>query len=150
LKKLLATDGGLDATVLRIVLGGVILPHGLQKTLGLFGGPGFGASVDMFTQDLGLPHGLAVTAIVGETLAAAALVVGLLTRLAALGVLAVMVGAIVLVHAPHGFFMNWSGQQQGEGFEYHLLAIGMALALVIRGGGAASLDRSLWRRSTER
>jgi len=65
--------------------------------------------------------------------------VGLLTRVAALGIAAVMLGAILTVHRER-FFMNWSGNEQAEGFEYHLLAIGLAVALVLNGAGAWSLD----------
>jgi putative oxidoreductase len=71
------------------------------------------------------------------------LIVGLLTRVAAFGVAAVMLVATVMVHLPVGFFMNWFGNQKGEGYEYHLLAIAICIALMIRGGGKASIDRAL-------
>jgi putative oxidoreductase len=54
-----------------------------------------------------------------------------------------MTVAILTVHAANGFFMNWGGGQPGEGFEYHLLAIGIAIALMIAGGGKFSVDRKL-------
>jgi putative oxidoreductase len=67
----------------------------------------------------------------------------LLTRIAAFGVGGLMIGAIFMVHLANGFFMNWMGTQKGEGFEYHLLALAMAAALLLRGAGAFSLDRAL-------
>jgi putative oxidoreductase len=83
--------------------------------------------------------------IAAEFLGAIALILGLLTRLAAFGLFAVMAGAVYLVHWQNGFFMNWTGNQQGEGIEYHLLVMAIALALMIRGGGRASFDRILSR-----
>jgi putative oxidoreductase len=119
-----------------------MLPHGLQKTLGLFGGPGFSGTMGMFTSQ-GMPALLAFLVILSESLGSLGLIVGLLTRVAAFGCAAVMLGAIGMVHWPNGFFMNWSGKQAGEGFEYHILALGVALALLIGGGGKASMDRGL-------
>jgi len=128
-------------TILRVVLGVVILAHGLQKTLGLFGGQGFAGTMATFTEK-GMPGPLAFLVILGESAGALGLIVGLLTRVAAFGILCIMLGAAG-VHWPNGFFMNWFGQQAGEGFEYHLLAIAIAVALLLRGGGAASIDRAI-------
>ena len=119
-----------------------MLPHGLQKTLGLFGGQGFSGTMAYFTGQ-GMLAALAFLVILAESAGSLGLIVGLLTRIAALGIGCVMVGAILTVHLPNGFFMNWFGNQKGEGFEYHLLAIGIALALLVGGGGRASIDRSL-------
>lgn len=55
----------------------------------------------------------------------------------------IMVGAIFTVHFKFGFFMNWQGNQEGEGFEYHILAIGIALAIIIMGSGSLSIDGAL-------
>jgi len=143
LKRLLATRNDIVLLLLRLTLGIVILPHGLQKTLGLFGGHGFTGTYGFFTAEMGLPGAVAVLVILAESLGALGLIVGFLTRLGALGVAAVMAGAIAMVHWQNGFFMNWFGNQQGEGFEYHLLALGIALALLIRGGGALSIDRAI-------
>ncbi len=140
MKTLLRTDDSIAPLFLRLALGAVMLPHGLQKTVGLFGGSGFSATLESFTS-MGTPAALAFLVIVAESAGALGLVFGFLTRLSALGIGAVMTGAIALVHWHHGFFMNWFGQQEGEGFEYHLLAIGIAIALVIAGGGRASIDR---------
>lgn len=143
LRKFLATENDLSLLILRVVLGLVMLPHGLQKTLGLFGGHGFSGTYGFFTSQMGLPGLVAVLVILAESLGAFGLLIGALTRLGALGIAAVMSGAIVMVHWSNGFFMNWSGQKAGEGFEFHLLAIAMALVLMIRGGGAFSIDRLL-------
>jgi putative oxidoreductase len=139
---LFQTNGSAAGLILRLTLAVVMFPHGAQKVLGWFGGPGLTPTLQFFTS-AGIPPVLAWLAIAAEFLGPLGLAVGLLTRLAALGIAGVMIGAMKMVHWQNGFFMNWSGTQQGEGFEFHLLALGMALALVIMGGGAASVDRSL-------
>jgi putative oxidoreductase len=143
IKKLLGTDGNLSGTILRILLGAVMLPHGAQKVLGVFGGAGLKPTLDMFQTAFHLPIYLALAAILAESLGALALIAGFCTRIAALAVAVNMAMAIYLVHWKNGFFMNWMGNQKGEGFEYHLLAIAVALALVIRGGGRWSVDRAI-------
>lgn len=145
---LLHTVDDIVPTVLRVTLGAVMFAHGAQKALGWFDGPGFEGTITGFQQYLGIPPVVAVLVITAEFLGSLGLITGLLTRLSALGIAAVMVGAVSLQHAQHGFFMNWQGTQQGEGFEYHLLAIGLALALVIRGGGVWSLDALLIKRAS--
>jgi putative oxidoreductase len=140
LEAFFATDSNVAVTLLRLVLGMVILPHGLQKLFGWFGGYGLKGTMGFFTQTMKLPYAVSVLVIAAESLGALGVILGFATRLGALGILAVMVGAAVTVHRPHGFFMNWSGQQKGEGYEYHLLAGGMAVALIILGGGALSVD----------
>jgi len=140
LKKFLATKNDLSLLMLRLTLGLVTLPHGLQKTVGLFGGYGFAGTFDFFTAKMGVPALVAVLVILAESLGALGLIVGFATRLGALGIAAVMSGAILMVHWQNGFFMNWGGNQAGEGFEYHLLALGIAIVLLFRGGGALSLD----------
>ena len=124
----------------RIVLGLVMLPHGAQKVFGWWGGYGWSGTVEGFV-GMGIPAALAVMVILGESLGALGLVVGLATRLAAFGVAATMIGAIVMVHWQHGFFMNWTGQAAGEGYEFHLLAIALALPLIVKGAGRWSIDR---------
>jgi putative oxidoreductase len=142
LKLLISTSNDPAPTILRLVLGMVIFVHGSQKALGWFGGGGFTATMNGFAQ-MGIPSLFALLAILAEFLGALGLIVGLLGRVAAFGIACVMVVAIWMVHLPHGFFMNWYGQQKGEGFEYHLLALAMALALMIRGSGALSIDLAL-------
>jgi putative oxidoreductase len=139
---LFRTPDSASLMIVRLALGIVFLPHGLQKTLGLFGGGGFSGTMSFFTGQ-GIPAALAFLVILAESAGSLGLIVGFLTRVAALGIGCNMVGAIFLVHLPNGFFMNWFGKQPGEGFEYHLLAIGMALALLIGGGGKASIDRAI-------
>jgi putative oxidoreductase len=139
---LFRTPDSSSLMVVRLALGIVMLPHGLQKTLGLFGGGGFSGTLGFFTGQ-GMPAALAFLVILAESAGSLGLIVGFLTRIAALGIGCVMVGAIFMVHLPNGLFMNWDGKQAGEGFEYHLLAIGMALALLLGGGGRASIDRAI-------
>lgn len=142
LNKILATDNDIAGLIARVVLGIVILPHGLQKLLGMFGGYGFSATVDFFVGS-GIPYIAAVLIIIAESFGALGLIVGFLSRVAAFGIGLIMLGAIFMVHLPNGFFMNWFGNQQGEGFEYHLLAIGLALIVILKGGGRWSVDKSL-------
>lgn len=141
---LVGTEDDWGGLILRFTLGVVMLPHGGQKVFGWFGGNGWQMTVEGFAR-MGLPEAVAILVILAESLGAALLLLGFLTRLCALGIGLVMGGAIALAHWPHGFFMNWYGQQAGEGFEYHLLAIGIALALLVRGGGFASVDLLLTR-----
>lgn len=141
LKKLFQTENDVVSLILRLFLGVVFFPHGMQKLLGWFGGYGFEGSMGFFTGSLGIPAVLAFLAIMAESLGALGLLSGLLTRVAAFGIATNMVVAIFMLHLPNGFFMNWSGKQGGEGFEYHLLVIAIAIALMIKGGGKWSLDR---------
>jgi putative oxidoreductase len=140
-----ATDRSVTLLFQRLVLALVMLPHGAQKTLGWFGGHGFEGTMGFFTGTLGLPAALALLVILGESLGALALLAGGFTRLAAFGIAATMVGAVAMAHLANGFFMNWSGQQAGEGFEYHLLALALAVPLVVRGGGLFAVDSWLAR-----
>ena len=139
---LLETDEDVTLCLLRVALGAVMFPHGAQKVLGIWGGHGLGPSMGFFTQ-LGIPPVFGALAIAAEFLGAIGLIVGLVTRVAALGIGVNMVVAVVMVHLSNGFFMNWFGNQKGEGFEYHILAVAIALALLINGGGKWSLDRAL-------
>ena len=140
LHRLIHTRDDLLLTLLRICLGVIFFAHGAQKVLGWWGGPGFSPAVSAFG-NTGIPAPLAILAIMAEFLGGIGLVFGLLTRIAASGIAVVMAVAISLVHAPNGFFMNWTGNQRGEGFEYHLLAIVIAVTLLARGAGAWSIDR---------
>jgi putative oxidoreductase len=141
MKALFQTDDGLAGFILRVTLGLVMFPHGAQKLLGWFGGFGFDGTMGFFTQKMGLPWIIAFLIIVGESFGSLGLLAGFLTRFAAASLAVIMLGAITMVHLPHGFFMNWGGQQQGEGYEYHLLVIGIAAALLVTGGGRWSADR---------
>src|SRR4051812_5261337 len=141
LRKLVHTPQDHTLTILRLVLGLVFFAHGAQKVLGWFDGNGLSGTMGYFTHGMGIPAPIAALAIAAEFLGGISLLCGLLTRVAALGVTGVMVVAIFLVHAPNGLFMNWAGNQKGEGFEFHLLAIAIAITLIVRGAGAWSLDR---------
>jgi len=145
LRIIFGTQNDTTGLIMRLTLGCVMLPHGLQKVFGLFGGAGLQATMQALTTKLGLPAPVAVLVILAESAGALGLICGFCTRLCAFGIGLVMGGAIFLVHGRHGFFMNWFGKQSGEGFEYHLLAIGLALALFIHGGGKWSLDQRIAR-----
>jgi putative oxidoreductase len=142
LKRLMGTANDVALTILRVFLGLVFFAHGAQLVLGWFGGYGFHQTMGGFTH-MGFPAPVAFLVICAQFFGALGLIVGLLTRIAALGIAAVMTGAIFMVHLQNGFFMNWMGTQKGEGFEFHLLALAMAAALLLRGAGAFSLDRAL-------
>ena len=129
--------------MVRVVLGMVFFAHGAQKMLGWFGGDGFSGSMGLFTQKLGIPPTLAFLAIAAEFFGGLGLLAGLLSRVAALGIACNMIVAIAMVHAQNGFFMNWFGKQPGEGIEYHLLVLAIALAIMVKGAGAFSVDRAL-------
>jgi len=141
-KKLVSTSNDLALTILRLTLGIVFFAHGAQKLLGWFGGYGFSGTMGFFTH-IGLPAPVAFLIIMTEFFGGLGLIVGFLTRIPAVGIGCEMIGAIFMVHMPNGFFMNWSGSQKGEGFEYHLLTIAVAAALLLRGAGPFSVDRAL-------
>jgi len=142
--RLLRTNNDWVLTIARLVLGVVFVFHGSQKVIpGAFGGPGFTETMAMFTQGMGIPAPLAFLAIAAEFGGGIALILGLLGRVGALGIVCVMGVAIAKVHAHVGFSMNWSGKQAGEGYEYHLLAIALALVILVKGSGAMSIDRCL-------
>jgi putative oxidoreductase len=143
LRAVFATENDWAATTARVALGAVMLPHGAQKLLGWFGGQGFHASLEFLTGPVGLPALVAALVILLESVGALALVVGVAGRAMAAGIAAIMIGAVATVHLANGFFMNWSGAQAGEGFEYHLLAIALAVVVLLKGSGAASIDRVL-------
>lgn len=141
MKRLLSTSNDVSLTMMRLVLGVVFFAHGAQKMLGWFGGYGFQGTMGYLEHMLPAPVALLV--ICTEFFGGLGLIVGLLTRVAALGIAGEMIGALFLVHLPNGFFMNWAGSQKGEGFEYHLLAVAVAATLLLRGAGPFSADHAL-------
>lgn len=145
MNRLFQTEDRWAPFILRIMLALVIFPHGAQKLLGWFGGNGFEGTMGFFTQQMGLPWVIAFLVIMGESIGALALAAGFLTRFTAASLGIIMLGAIVTVHWPHGFFMNWFGAQAGEGFEFHLLVIGMSLSLMASGAGKWSVDQVIGR-----
>jgi putative oxidoreductase len=142
-RKLLATSNDWTLTLLRLVMGLIFFAHGAQKALGWFGGYGFSGTMGFFTQMMHIPAPFAFLAICAEFLGGLGLIFGALSRIAAFGIAVNMMVAVLLVHSQFGFFMNWTGQQKGEGFEYHLLALVIAIVLMVRGGGAFSVDQAL-------
>lgn len=143
MKTLFQTDEAWSSLILRVTLGLVMLPHGAQKLLGWFGGGGFAGTMGFFTEQMHVPAVIAFLVIIGESFGSLGLILGFLTRFTAASLSLIMIGAIAMVHWPNGFFMNWFGKQAGEGFEYHLLVIGMSLALLIAGAGKWSVDGAI-------
>jgi putative oxidoreductase len=136
------TDGGVSVTIIRITLGIVMMPHGIGMMFGRFGFPGVGPMMAGSREQIGMPPGLVLFAALAEFIGPVGLILGLLTRVAALGIALTMIGAI-WVHRGGGFFMNWFGAQKDEGIEYHLMALAMAVSLMITGAGAWSIDRMI-------
>jgi putative oxidoreductase len=150
MKRLFDTNDSFGPLAARLFLAVVMFPHGAQKLLGWFGGYGFEGTMNFFTQQMHIPAPLALLAVTAEFFGPIALVLGLGTRLAAFGIGTTIAVAGLTVALPHGFFMNWFGTQKGEGVEYHLLMIGLALVLVIQGAGRFALDSLVARRFAER
>ena len=148
LKRLLQTTNDPVFTIIRLVLGLVFFAHGGQKMLGWFGGYGFSGTLSAFSTS-GMPISLALFVILTEFFGSVALICGAFARVASGAIALLMEGAIAMVHAHFGFYMNWFGQQKGEGFEYHLLAIGLAVAVLVRGAGSFSIE-GLLSKSTAR
>src|SRR3972149_619006 len=140
--ELLSTDNNVILTIVRIVLGIVIFPHGAQKLFGWFGGHGWNGSMNFFKNVVGVPYVLGALSIITESVLSIFLIAGLFTRVAALAILINMIVAATM-HFKNGFFMNWYGNSNGEGYEFHLLTFALAIALIIGGGGMFSLDRLL-------
>ena len=143
MKKLLVTPNDGTLALLRLVLGIVFFLHGSQKMLGWFGGFGFSGTMNFFTSQMHIPAVFAFLAIAAEFFGGLGLIVGLLARIAAFGIAVNMTVAVLMVHLPNAPFMNWYGNQKGEGYEYHLLALAMAITIMIRGAGAFSVDGAL-------
>src|ERR1700758_1660932 len=147
-KRLLQTTNDPVFTIIRLVLGLVFFAHGAQKMLGWFGGYGFSGTLNAFSAS-GMPPPLALFVILTEFFGSVALICGAFARVASGAIALLIVGAIVMVPTHFGLYMNWFGPQKGEGFEYHLLAIGLAVAVLVRGAGSFSID-GLLSKSTAR
>jgi len=144
IRKLIATDNDAATAILRLVLGVIFFAHGAQKMLGWFGGYGFTGTMGFFTGLMHIPAPFAFLAIAAEFFGGLGLIFGLLTRVASFGIFCNMVMAVAMVHRQFGLFMNWTGAQKGEGYEYHFLVLAITAFLMIRGAGAASVDRMLF------
>ena len=142
-KRLLATSPDNTLALMRVILGIVFFMHGAQKMLGWFGGFGFSGTMGFFTTQMHIPAPFAFLAIAAEFFGSIGLILGFLTRIAAFGIAVNMLVAIFMVHIHVGFFANWYGNQKGEGIEYHLLALAVAIPIMIRGAGAFSVDAAV-------
>jgi putative oxidoreductase len=149
LLNLLKTTNHKSGIIYRLTLAAVLLPHGCQFLLGWFGGYGFSGSMNYLMQNAGLPWLIAFLVIFLQFFGSLLILVGLGSRVIAPAIIIMFIGMIITSHLDHGFFMNWGGDQQGEGFEYHLLVIGLSLALLINGSGKYSLDRMLTAKSNQ-
>ena len=147
MKKIFATNENSSATIIRIVLGLILFPHGAQKLLGWFGGYGFDGTMGFLTGSVGLPWIMGFLVIIIEFFGALALIFGFATRIVSIGLIALFAGIVFTGHLDNGFFMNWNGQQKGEGYEYHLLVIGMALSLLVSGAGKWSADYAIQKKA---
>lgn len=144
MKKLLSTNSNnWSALIARLALGATVFVHGAQKLFGWFGGYGFKGTMGFLTTQGGLPYVIALLVILIESVAALMVVAGLLTRVAALGIFGLFTIIMIKYHSANGFFMNWAGTQKGEGIEYFIILLGVALTLIIAGGGKASVDAAL-------
>lgn len=143
LNQLINTKQGIAPLIIRLTLGCILFAHGAQKMLGWFGGYGFTSTMQYFTNAGHMHYLTALFVILIEFFGSLMLILGILTRIAALGIFGLFLGIIYNVAIPNGFFMNWGGDKKGEGFEYHLLVLGMALALIVAGAGSFSIDRKL-------
>jgi putative oxidoreductase len=140
LLQILATDSNWVPTLARIILGIIFFAHGSQKVFGWFGGHGLRQTLRTMAEFVGLPSIMAFSAVGAEFVVGAALILGFLGRISALGIAVNMLAAIFMVHGKHGLFMNWFGDRKGHGIEYHLLAIALAIVIIAKGSGAFSLD----------
>jgi len=140
-REIFQTDNTTGFMFLRLSLGVVMFFHGAQKALGWFGGPGYEKTIQMFTTSYQFPTAVAILIIAAEFLGAIGLVIGLFTRVAATVIAVNVAVCAFLNHIQHGFFMNWFGKQAGEGYEYHILVVGICFALIVKGAGTLSFDR---------
>ena len=139
-KKLITTHPNWGFSIARLTLGLVIFPHGAQKLLGLFGGYGYQGTMESLTTQMGLPSIVAFSVIMIEFFGSISLVLGIFSRFWALSLVGMFTGIIITTQLEHGFFMNWYGNQAGEGYEYSLLVIGLALTILVNGSGKWSID----------
>jgi len=138
INKVLFTRAGYGLTVLRIVVGVIFAAHGAQKLFGLFGGYGLSGTAQ-YMESLGLTPGYLMASLAGGTefFAGLALIIGLLTRPAALGLAFLSLVAIFSVHIHNGLFMA------NNGYEFALALLGGSIAVLIEGAGKLSADRAI-------
>ena len=126
--------------IARLTIGIILFPHGAQKTLGMFGGYGFTGTMSFFTQTLHLPGVIGFLVIIIEFVGSLLLIAGFASRIWSALIIILMIGIIYTSHIDNGFFMNWFGTQKGEGYEYFLLIIGLALITLLNGSGKYAAD----------
>ena len=141
--KIFKTNNDWTGLVTRLTIGLILFPHGAQKMLGIFGGYGFNGTMRFFTGTMHLPWLIGFLVILIEFIGSLSLIAGFASRLWSALVIIEMLGAVITTHLNNGFFMNWAGTQKGEGYEFHLLIIGLALAILINGSGKFSADKKL-------
>ena len=141
--KIFNTNNDLTGLITRLTLGLILFPHGAQKMLGLFGGYGFTGTMGFFTDTMKLPWIIGFLVIIIEFIGALSLIAGFASRIWSVLIIILFTGIIFSWHLNNGFFMNWFGNQKGEGYEYHLLMIGLAIATFINGSGKYSVDEKL-------
>ncbi len=143
--KIFSTNNDLVGLIIRLTLGLIVFPHGAQKMLGLFGGYGFTGTMNFFTGTVHLPWIIGFLVIIIEFVGTLSIIAGFASRIWAAVMIPLFIGIIITTHLENGFFMNWFGNQKGEGYEFDLLVIGLALATFISGSGKYSVDRLLLR-----
>ena len=129
--------------IVRLTVGLVLLPHGAQSMLGLFGGYGFNGTLDFLTTQMGLPWIVAFSVPIIEFIGSISLIIGFASRLWSIAITFLFIGIIFTTQLENGFFMNWHGTLNGEGFEYSLLVIGTSIAMLINGSGRYSVDNRI-------
>lgn len=149
IKNCVFRSNSIGSLMLRLTLAIVIFPHGCQLMIGAFGGMGFNAAMNYFINVEGIPAFIGFTVIFLQFFGSLFILFGIATRLVSASMIIMFIGMILTGHLEHGFFMNWFGNQKGEGYEYHLLVIGMSASLVIAGAGQASFDALLSRSYSE-
>jgi putative oxidoreductase len=135
------TNNDLTGLIIRLTLGFILFPHGAQKMLGMFGGYGFSGTMGFFTGTLHLPWVIGFLVIIIEFIGALCFIAGFASRIWGALTIILFIGIIFTSHLDNGFFMNWFGNQKGEGYEYHLLIIGLSLAVIFNGSGKYSMDK---------
>lgn len=137
------TNNDWTGIIARLTLGIILFPHGAQKMLGIFGGFGFSGTMGYFTDTLHLPWIIGFLVIFIEFVGALSLIAGFASRVWSALTMVLFIGIIFNSHLDNGFFMNWLGNQKGEGYEYHLLVIGLSLAILVNGSGKFSIDERM-------
>ena len=141
--KIFKTNNDWTGVITRLTIGLILFPHGAQKMLGMFGGYGFTGTMGFFTDTMNLPSIIGFLVIIIEFIGALSLIAGFASRIWSALTIILFLGIIFTSHLHNGFFMNWFGNQKGEGYEYHLLIVGLAIATLINGSGKYSVDERL-------